>query len=48
MSSSTNTAPPFSQLQQHKEQVADRLGALVTTIGRLPALVHGDSSKLVR
>ena len=43
----SSTAPPFSQLQQHKKQVADRLQGLVTTLGRIPALVHGDSGKQV-
>lgn len=38
---------PFAQLQQHKEQISDKLTGVLTTLGRVPQHIHADSSKQV-
>eukprot|EP00877_Chromochloris_zofingiensis_P005884 jgi/Chrzof1/1549/Cz10g12030.t1 len=34
-----------TQLQQHKEQVADKIHGLITTVNKIPHLIHKDTTK---
>jgi hypothetical protein len=48
MNRSTEAAAPsrpHEELQQHKERVADKLQGLVTTIDKIPGILHADSKQ---
>lgn len=38
---------PFKQLQAHKDSVRDKLQGVLSTISKVPSLIHGETSKQV-